>query len=91
MAIKFPPFDPGSTPTLLDSEQAKKVKAFIEAWNNAKVIPAEKDSISVTDGNVLITYAGGDGGGIPDGYEEITVTLCVDGAPVDYNILAALA
>jgi hypothetical protein len=57
MAIEFPSFDPGTTPTLLDSAEAQKVKTFIEAWNDAKIIPGSVDRITISDSNVIITYA----------------------------------
>lgn len=43
------------------------------------------------DGTQWLPVQPEEGSGVPDGYSEITVSLCVAGVPTDYLILAKLA
>src|SRR5688500_8081231 len=63
MAIKFPSFEPGTPGTLLDSENAQKVKTFIECWNNATVVVGSENKVSISDSNVVISLNRADLGG----------------------------
>jgi hypothetical protein len=63
MAIKFPSFDPGTPGTLLDSENAQKVKTFIECWNNATVVIGGENKVSISESNVVISLNRADLGG----------------------------
>ncbi len=52
--ITFPSFAPGTPGTLLDAENAQKVKAFIEAFNRPRVVLGNRDAIHISDSNVTI-------------------------------------
>lgn len=52
--FEFPTFDAGTPGTLLDSENAKKVKRFIEGFNNVRIVVSEKSQVKFLDSSVVI-------------------------------------
>lgn len=71
------------------------LRAFADAFNTAMEQLEARTNLTSNDGSVTITQAdlntdlsaSGDGGGIPDGYEERAVILCDGGTPVSGTIL----
>jgi hypothetical protein len=54
VSIQFPSFAPDTPGTLLDSENAQKVKTFIEAFNRAQLVIGDKTEVLISDNNVVI-------------------------------------
>jgi hypothetical protein len=72
MSTTFPSFDPGTAPSLLDSSEAKKVKAFIEAFNDIKIVRGkEQDAVRISDRNVVINLQDPDPATEPDAIEVV--------------------
>jgi hypothetical protein len=71
----------------------KKLNEIIERLNpllNIEVNEAGEDApfeIDYSDNNVVLRIPSNGIGGVPEGYVEQAVTLCVNGAPVSGNIL----
>jgi hypothetical protein len=67
----------------------KKQNAIIEALRpllRLEIQSGDTNSILQSDTNTVIQVSGG-GGGVPEGYVEQAVTLCVNGAGVSGKIL----
>src|ERR1041385_4618940 len=95
MDLNFPSFEKGTAPSLLNSAEAKKVKGFIEAWRNAKIQPADKDSISITEGNVLITYKTAEATSSSDStgatelhYNDGGLEIDIDGSGINLTVIS---
>lgn len=52
--LEFPSFDAGTPGTLLDSENAKKVKRFIEGFNRLVVSIGDKTTVTLRDSDLEI-------------------------------------
>ena len=69
------------------NEIIKKVNA-IENMTIRGAVGDEPTQLTVSDNDSeLVTSGGGGGGGLPDGYVETDVILCVNGSPVNGQIL----
>ena len=68
----------------------QKQNAIIEALRpllRLEIQSGDTNTILQSETNTVIQVSGGGGGGVPEGYVEQDVTLCVDGAGVSGKIL----
>jgi len=83
MTIKLPSFEPGTEGTLLDSVNAKQLKAFAEAFNSVQIIKGDKNEMKISDRNVVISInveqLGAESGGIPGGEGDAIDVVGSDG------------